>query len=238
MNLTLDESISLVSSIVQTIKNNDVEIILFPPFPFLKTVQDLIVSKTNFSVGAQNCSEYLSGEYTGEVSASIIKSIGCKYVLIGHSDRKQFSENSHKIRQRIHRALSHNLNVVLCIGESQDNREHNEHFEIIKEQINDMLSEFPADKTNSLIVAYEPIWAIGSGTSATPDQAQEMHAFIRKQLLNLFPSTVSESIPLLYGGSCNVKNSKELFLCPDIDGGLIGSASLRANDFCEIVKSF
>lgn len=240
MNKTLAEAIALTDEILKTTEAVDeVQKILFPPFPFISEVNKLLKGKASFYSGAQNCSEHSSGAYTGEVSASMIKSVGASYVLVGHSERRQyFGETNSQLTSKIKLALENNLSPVFCVGERLTERKTNAHFERVKSQITEVLSNFDKTQIKNIILAYEPVWAIGTGETATPEQAQEMHAFIRKTVGELFDKNISENIAILYGGSCNAQNAKELFACADVDGGLIGGASLKAEDFCKIIYSF
>lgn len=236
MNKTLSEAIELMSAIIKSPGDNSVTKIVFPPYPLISAVTSFIGASGNFFTGAQNCSEHASGAFTGEVSAAMIKSIGCKYVLIGHSERRQyFGETNSISAKKIKLALENKLQVIYCIGETLIERKANTHFEVVKTQLTEALQGI--DPTN-IVIAYEPVWAIGTGETATPAQAQEMHAHIRGCLKNLFNEAVAENTTILYGGSCNAQNASELFNCPDIDGGLIGGASLKADDFCKIIRSF
>ncbi len=240
MNTNLDEALSVVKSILKNQKeNSEVERIVFPPFPFLKEVGDILKNETNFFIGAQNCSQHMKGAYTGEVSAEMIHSVGCKYVLIGHSERRAyFDENTEVLKAKINQALAQNLKIIFCFGEKLTERKNNQHFVTVEAQLQGVLHDFPKGKTENLILAYEPVWAIGTGETATPQQAQEMHAFVRNKISQLFSKEVAASTVILYGGSCNAQNAAELFACMDVDGGLIGGASLKAEDFCKIAQSF
>lgn len=240
MNLNWLEAYDLVAAIKEKSKNMlDVEKIIFPAFPYLQMLNVVLKGETDFYVGAQNCSEHNKGAYTGEVSAAMIQSSGCSYVLVGHSERRSyFLETNEQLVSKINQALAHKLNVIFCFGEQLTERRSNSHFETVKTQVLEVLKHFPKDKTNQLVLAYEPVWAIGTGETASAQQAQEMHAFVRKTLTDLFGEEVSESISILYGGSCNAQNAKELFSGKDVDGGLIGGASLKADDFCAIMNSF
>lgn len=236
MNKTLSEAIELMSGILKNPGDNSVTKIVFPPYPVISAITNFVGASGSFSTGAQNCSEHASGAFTGEVSAAIIKSIGCKYVLVGHSERRQyFGETNAISSKKIKLALENKLNVIYCIGETLAERKANTHFDVVKTQLTEALQGI--DPTN-IFIAYEPVWAIGTGETATQAQAQEMHAHIRVCLKNLFNSDVANNTPILYGGSCNAQNAAELFACPDIDGGLIGGASLKADDFCKIIRSF
>ena len=236
MNKTLSEAIELVSAISKSPGDKSVTKIVFPPFPLISAVTNFIGATGGFYTGAQNCSEHASGAFTGEVSAAMLKSIGCKYVLVGHSERRQyFGETNVLASKKIKLALENNLKVIYCIGETLAERKENVHFDVVKKQLSEALQGLTIE---NVIIAYEPVWAIGTGETATPAQAQEMHAHIRTCLKNLFNAEVADSTSILYGGSCNAQNASELFACADIDGGLIGGASLKADDFCKIIRSF
>ncbi len=238
MNKNLSEAVSLTQEVLNSASQNNSIKIFFPAFPFIHTVSDLIKGKNDFFVGAQNCSEQNSGAFTGEVSASMLSSIGCSYVLVGHSERRQyFKETNELCSKKIIQALAQTIKPVYCIGETLEQRKNNTHFDIVKTQINEALGTLNSDQIKNIIIAYEPVWAIGTGETATPKQAQEMHAFIRTCIADLFGKTIADNCSILYGGSCNASNAKELFACTDIDGGLIGGASLKAEDFCKIIAS-
>jgi triosephosphate isomerase (TIM) len=240
MNMNLGESIDLIKGIISGSGKNDlVEKIVFPSFPLLKSVSDLLHNEADFFVGAQNCSEYIGGAYTGEVSCDMLQSIGCKYVLIGHSERRlYFNESNEQLILKINQALANQLKVIFCVGEKLQERKQVLHFETVKKQLCEVLDYFPKGKISQLVIAYEPVWAIGTGETATPIQTQEMHAFIRSVLINIFSEKAASEISILYGGSCNAQNATELFSCADVDGGLIGGASLKSTDFCKIINSF
>jgi triosephosphate isomerase len=214
------------------------EMVLCPPFPYLELATD-ITDESLISVSAQNVSNYASGAYTGEISASMLKSIGVKYSIVGHSERrKYFNETAELLKEKVDALLENEVQVIFCCGEQLEERESKIHFDIIKKQIEDSLFHLTEVEFENIIIAYEPVWAIGTGVTATADQAQEMHVFIRNLLKEKFNEVVAEDTPLLYGGSCNAKNARELFANPDVDGGLIGGASLKADDFYKIYKSF
>ena len=241
MNTGLEEALKLVSDIKAGTANGQGGIlkVIFPPFPFLKPVIDVLKNDDGFSAGAQNCSEHKQGAYTGEVSAQMIASTGCKYVLVGHSERRTyFKESSEQLVLKIEQALANDLAVIFCFGEHLEERKGGNHLEAVEQQLKEVLQHFPMDKVDQLILAYEPVWAIGTGETATPTQAQEMHAHVRKAVARIFSEPVATEMSILYGGSCNAQNAAELFACPDVDGGLIGGASLKASDFCKIVVSF
>ncbi|HOZ86831.1 MAG TPA: triose-phosphate isomerase, partial [Bacteroidia bacterium] len=240
MNTSAAEAEELVNAIVRGLKENPaVEKIVFPPFTFLEAVNNIVALEDNFFTGAQNCSEFAKGAYTGEISAAMLCSVGCNYVLVGHSERRTyFKESSRQLVLKIEQALLHDVKVIFCFGEQLADRKNNSHFEVVKTQLEEVLSGFSTEKTDQLVLAYEPVWAIGTGETATPAQAQEMHAFVRKTLTSIFSEQIASEMPILYGGSCNAQNAKDLFSCPDVDGGLIGGASLKAEDFCKITESF
>lgn len=241
MNKNLHEGIQLASEInklVETRSIEGVEIIIGTPFIHLSDVNK-IINKDKISVSAQNCAKETSGAYTGEISAEMIKSCGCKYVIIGHSERRSYyGETSPILVQKISRALENNLKVIFCIGEILEEREEKRHFEVIRQQLEDGLFHLNPDAIKEIIIAYEPVWAIGTGKTASSEQAQEMHAFIRMSLSEKYGSDISEEISILYGGSCKPSNAKELFANKDVDGGLIGGASLKAEDFIALTQSF
>ena len=236
MNKTLGEAIELTSLIMKSPGDSSVTKILFPPFPYISALSNFIGASGSFAIGAQNCSEHASGAYTGEVSASMLKSVGCKYVLVGHSERRQyFGETNPTSAKKIKLALENNLKVIYCVGETLAERKENIHFDIVRTQLTEALKNASPE---NITIAYEPVWAIGTGETATQSQAQEMHLYIRGCLKKIFNAEAADTISILYGGSCNPQNAKELFVCPDIDGGLIGGASLKAEDFGRIIRSF
>ena len=240
MNTNFNEALELLNFIqINSSSSPHVEKILFPPFAFIKSIKDALSITNNIKIGAQNCSEFNSGAYTGEVSADMLKSISCDYVLIGHSERRRyFNETSEQFILKIEQALLADLKIIFCFGENLEHRKSNSHFKIVKTQLNEVLSRLPKDKINQLVLAYEPVWAIGTGETASPVQAQEMHLYIRTVIAQMFSEELAQHISILYGGSCNSQNAKELFDCPDVDGGLIGGASLIGPEFCKIINSF
>ncbi len=240
MNTNFNEALELLNFIqINSTTSPYVEKILFPPFAFIKSIKDALSITNNIKIGAQNCSEFNSGAYTGEVSADMLKSISCDYVLIGHSERRRyFNETSEQFILKIEQALLADLKIIFCFGENLEHRKSNSHFNIVKTQLNEVLSRLPKDKINQLVLAYEPVWAIGTGETASPVQAQEMHLYIRTVIAQMFSEELAQHISILYGGSCNSQNAKELFNCPDVDGGLIGGASLIGPEFCKIINSF
>jgi len=240
MNKTLPEAEALVNAIVGGCKeDNTVTKIFFPPFLFVEKVAELLRGKNHFYAGAQNCHHLESGAYTGEVSATAIASCGAKYVLVGHSERRiYFHESPEELRQKTELAIKNKLIPIYCVGEKLNERKSNAYFHAVKKQIEDVIFRLSPEQMKGVMLAYEPVWAIGTGETATPEQAQEMHAFVRLAVAEKFGAAMAESTPVLYGGSCNAGNAKELFACPDVDGGLIGGASLKAEEFLSIINSF
>lgn len=237
MNLTKNEGLLLVEGVVNGMENSDVEVILGVPFPF---ISDAVsgVEGTEVSVAAQNCHQEENGAFTGEVSVEMLRSFDVKYCIVGHSERRQyFQEDDELINQKIKRLLEVGITPIYCCGESLDERESEKHFDVVENQIQSGLEGFQKDDLKKVIIAYEPVWAIGTGKTATPEQAQEMHNFIRTKLAQVLGDE-AERVPILYGGSVKPNNAKELFAQNDIDGGLIGGASLKASDFLEIIHSF
>lgn len=242
MNKTVEEAKTLASEIMGMVADEvtgDAKIIFCTPFPYLPVIKNLLGSNAKISVAAQNCSEHESGAYTGETSAAMLKSMDIPYVILGHSERRQyFGEDSALLAKKVDIALSHGLTPLFCCGEPLEVREKNEQDQLIKSQVAEALFHLDADTIKKVVIAYEPVWAIGTGKTASSQQAQEMHAVIRKQLTSKYGEAVAESISILYGGSVNAANAKELFACKDVDGGLVGGASLKSREFTEIIKSF
>ncbi len=189
-------------------------------------------------LSAQNCANHESGAYTGEVSAKMVASAGAEYVILGHSERREYyNETGEILREKISLALENGLSPIFCVGENLEQRENGNHFKVVEQEIKEVLYTLTPTQLEKVIVAYEPIWAIGTGKTATSAQAEEIHAHIREVLAEKF-GQLADEISILYGGSCKPSNAKELFAQPNIDGGLIGGASLKADDFIEIAKSF
>lgn len=242
MNLTFDEGQKLTSEIVNMYSQegiSDVHVVLNVPFPHIHPVKKLIGSVSRIGVGAQNCSDKEAGAFTGEVSAKIIKSFGADYVIIGHSERRgYFNEDNELLALKVKIALEHGLTPIFCCGESLDIREAGTHEPNVKFQLTQSLFDLSADEISKVVIAYEPIWAIGTGKTATSDQAQEMHQALRRHLSSKYGKEVAQEISILYGGSMNAGNASDLLSKPDVDGGLIGGASLKSKDFLEIIKSY
>ena len=237
MNKTATEAAALVTEIKRDVFDVDnVDILVCPPFTALAVVGD-VIRDSNVSLGAQNMYFEDKGAYTGEVSTTMLKDCGCTHVIIGHSERRTiFNESDETINKKVKKALEADLIPVLCIGEKLKEREANKTFEVITNQLEGDLADIDSDNMKKIIVAYEPVWAIGTGKTATSEQAQEAHAFIRNLIKEKYDSSVADGIIILYGGSMKPANVEELISQPDVDGGLIGGASLEAASFVELVK--
>lgn len=242
MNKTLPEAQSLAKEVASHWEGKQaagVELILAPTSLMVSSVVDEVNGVNQLYVAAQNCSDRDAGAYTGEVSAAMVASTGADYVILGHSERRAyFGENNHVLAEKVNRTLEADLGPIYCCGESLEERREGRHFEVIENQIAQALFHLSADQLSKVVIAYEPIWAIGTGETASPEQAQEVHAFIRKLLVESYGEDLGQAMPILYGGSCKPGNAKELFAQEDIDGGLIGGASLNASDFIAIANSF
>lgn len=239
MNTTVPQGIELAKEVVALGKEvKDCELVIAPPFTHLAGVAE-VVKGSKVALAAQNCADHTSGAYTGEVSVDMIDSIGCTYCILGHSERRQYyGETDEKLVVKVNLALEKNIKPILCVGENLQEREAGKHFEIVENQIKNVLYTLTAEQVKNIVVAYEPVWAIGTGKTATADQAQEIHACIRKCIADKFGAELAEEITILYGGSCKPSNAKELFAQKDIDGGLIGGAALKAPDFIAIAQSY
>jgi triosephosphate isomerase (TIM) len=241
MNKTFVEAEELITGIADKLEETDLgnrEVILCPPFLYLELATD-IAEEGNFSVGAQNMNDHESGAYTGEISGTMLSSLEVGYCIIGHSERRKYFGESHELLARkLDQALTFSLRPIFCCGELLPEREAGKHFDIVKNQLEESLFHLNESEFASVIIAYEPVWAIGTGVNATSDQAQEMHAYIRGLIKGRYSQQAADETSILYGGSCNAKNAKEIFSMPDVDGGLIGGASLDADEFIRIVQSF
>jgi len=239
MNLQYDEALELINEITDLtfgLNDENISIVIAPAFPYLKDAAELVLSFSHLSIAAQNCANKDKGAFTGEVSVSMLQSIGVEYVIIGHSERRlYYGETNETVKQKIDLALSNNIKPIVCVGESLDERNTTKHFEIVKSQITECTKHLSPEQFVNVIIAYEPVWAIGTGLTATPAQAQEMHSFIRETISNNNGVAVANNCSILYGGSCNENNAKELFTCMDIDGGLIGGASIKVDSFYSII---
>jgi len=241
MNKLMDEAVALTSELVNMANDevqNDVKVILCPPAIYLTTINKYIETAPNFSLAAQNCSDKISGAFTGEISAAMLKSIGVEYVLIGHSERRQyFSESNSLLAEKVNTALANGVSPIFCCGESLDQRQNEDFIGFVKNQISESLFHLTEEQLLSVIIAYEPIWAIGTGLTASAEQAQDMHAALRSHLAEKYGETVASEISILYGGSVTAASAAELFASPDIDGGLVGGASLKSREFINIIKA-
>ena len=241
MNIDLEKGIQLFNEIQQLLKEEvkaDQEVIICPPYTHLSSLSQIVDPNTNLSIGAQNCHQADSGAFTGEVSASIIASAGASYVIIGHSERRlYFAESNSLLAQKLDVVLKNGLSPIFCIGETLEQRNSETYFEVIKEQITEASFHLQGADYRKMVLAYEPVWAIGTGLTASPEQAQEIHSFIRNLLADKYDQDLANNMTILYGGSCNPKNAAELFAKADIDGGVIGGASLKAQDFVDIIKA-
>lgn len=242
MNTTFEEAENLINNILeeQEAVNINCDVVICPPALFLELASDYSNDfEGAISIGAQNVSEHEKGAYTGEISASMLASMSIDYCIVGHSERrKYFGETSQQLALKVERLLENAIRPIFCCGEQLDEREAGNHFDVVKKQIEEALFHLNKDEFGNIVLAYEPVWAIGTGKTATAAQAQEMHAFIRNLLMSKYGEEVANDTTILYGGSCNAKNAKELFANPDVDGGLIGGASLKAKDFIAIANSF
>lgn len=240
MNNDLDESRKLVEEINSALGNDDLncDVIIAPPYVNLNEVS-LLLENSKVKLSAQNCSSEDSGAYTGEISPKMLKSVGCEYVILGHSERRAYyGEKSSILDKKVNIALKNKLTVIFCIGERLLEREKNEHFKVIESQLSETVFNLSEEDFSTIIIAYEPVWAIGTGVTASSEQAQEMHAFIRGLIEKRYGAKVAQNTSILYGGSCKPTNAEELFSNKDVDGGLIGGAALKADDFVGIIKAF
>lgn len=240
MNTTVPEGVALAKDVVAKSAEvpAGVKLIVATPFPHLYPVNE-VVAGTRVSLSAENCADKEKGAYTGEVSAAMLASVGCEYTILGHSERRQYyGETDAKLVEKTKLALANGLKVILCVGENLEEREAGKHFDVCRTQIENVLYNFTAEDMKNIVVAYEPVWAIGTGKTATSEQAEEIHAYIREVIAAKFGKEVAEGTSILYGGSCKPSNAKELFAQKDIDGGLIGGAALKADDFIGIALSF
>jgi len=240
MNLNLQEGVALATELNETLKNEkaNCEVIICTPFIHLAKVADCI-DQNVLKLGAENCADKEKGAYTGEVSAEMVKSTGAQYVILGHSERRQYyNETAEILREKVLLALKNNLKVIFCIGETLEEREANKQNEVVKAELEGSVFNLTKDEFANIVIAYEPIWAIGTGKTATAEQAEEIHAYIRSLVAEHYDSETADNTSILYGGSCKASNAPELFGKPDIDGGLIGGASLKAADFKGIIDAW
>ncbi|MCC8038552.1 MAG: triose-phosphate isomerase [Bacteroidales bacterium] len=241
MNTTLEEGVQLakeVNEALATTMGVKCDVVICVPFTHLAIINQ-VIDKNRLGLGAENCADHLKGAYTGEVSAPMVASTGANYVILGHSERRQYyGETPEILKTKVNLALEEGLTPIFCIGEVLEQREDGSYLDVVKAQIEESLFDLDAEQFGKLILAYEPVWAIGTGKTATDDQAQEMHAFIRKVIADKYGKEVADNTSILYGGSCKPSNAAQLFAKPDVDGGLIGGASLKCADFMGIVNAF
>ena len=239
MNLTFEEADDLTIAIQEAIAdyNLQTEVVICPPLPYLELVTDL-AEESNFYAGAQNCSQFDNGAYTGEVSAKMLASLGVEFCIVGHSERrKYFNETNEVIAQKVDRLMEQQLIPVVCCGETLEERKAGKHFDVVEKQVKETLFHLKKEDFEHVVIASEPVWAIGTGETATPAQAVEMHKFIRSLVEKKYGTEIAYNTYILYGGSCNAKNAIELLANEDIDGGLIGGASLKSGDFVTIIEA-
>ena len=238
MNKTLQEGVALATELKSIVKNPNCDVIVGTPFIHLATVAELLKGSP-IAVAAENCADHASGAYTGEVSAAMVKSTGASYVIIGHSERRAYYGETYAIlKEKVQLALANGLRPIFCVGEVKEEREAGRQNEVVKAQLEGSLFGLTAEEFAKVVIAYEPVWAIGTGLTATPEQAQEMHSHIRGLVAAKYGREIADGCSILYCGSCNAKNAASLFANPDIDGGLIGGASLKAEDFKAIIDAF
>ena len=239
MNTTLSSAITLAEQIAAKQLPKDVTAVLCVPSVFALKVGKIIEGNPSLKLGAQNCHHELSGAYTGETSVDMLQSVGVQYVIVGHSERREYqNESSEVLVKKINLLLSKGMTPIYCCGEPLSIREKNRQNSAVAKQIKNDLFHLSAEEMAKIVVAYEPIWAIGTGLTASPEQAQEMHNFIRRTIKKQFGNDIAKNISILYGGSANAGNAKTLFGQKDVDGGLIGGASLKADDFATIIGSY
>lgn len=240
MNTNLQEGVALAKEINEALKaaQPKCDVIIAVPFTHLASI-NAVIDPAKLGLGAENCANHKSGAYTGEVSAPMVASTGATYVILGHSERRQYyGETSEILKEKVALALENNLTPIFCIGEVLEERENGTYNEVVKKQIEEALFNLSAEDFDKIILAYEPVWAIGTGKTATDDQAEDMHAFIRGVIADRYGKEVAENTSILYGGSCKPSNAPQLFAKPDVDGGLIGGASLECGSFMGIVNAF
>ena len=240
MNLTIQQAETLLEEILKTTHTlKDSQLVVFAvPFPYLVQANEIIHNRKNMFIAAQNCYSVKSGAYTGEVSAEMLQSIGIKYVVLGHSEKRQyFSESNQMLGDKVKVALEFGLRPIFCCGEPLPVREAGNQNAFVEQQLKESLFDLAAEQIQEIVIAYEPIWAIGTGRTASSEQAQEMHAHLRKLLENRYGAVVADNLPILYGGSVKGNNAKDLFSQPDVDGGLVGGASLIASEFNQIIDA-
>lgn len=240
MNATYQQAESLINEVLQAkIKLKDHQLVIFAvPFPYLIMANSVIAREHNYYIAAQNCHHQPSGAYTGEVSAEMLKSISIKYCIVGHSERREyFHETNTQLAEKVNVLLKYDIIPIFCCGEPLEVREAGKQEQHVETQVRESLFHLKADDIARIVIAYEPIWAIGTGKTASTEQAQEMHAFIRSVIEKKYGGDIASQVSILYGGSVKPSNAKEIFAAPDVDGGLVGGASLIAKDFIQIIKA-
>ncbi len=238
MNKTFDEGLELAQQITNKAKNASCKVVMASPYIHLHALRQVIGKSDTVFLAAQNCHHETKGAYTGEISVEMLKSIGVDYVLVGHSERRAYNQEDHKmLAKKVNLVLQAGLKVIFCCGEPLTVRQDNAHIQHVKRQLRESLFHLYESEFDRVVIAYEPVWAIGTGETASPEQAQEMHKAIRRMVENSYSEACAQATTLLYGGSCKPSNAKELFSQPDVDGGLIGGASLKADDFMAIINS-
>ncbi len=238
MHKNAEETEDLLNALIDKLPTDrEAEVIVAPTFINLASAVDHL-EFTNIGVAAQNMHEAESGAYTGEISADMLKSVGVTTVILGHSERRSiFNETDAMLAFKVDKALQHQMRVIFCFGEELKDRQNKQHFNVVENQLRDGLFHIDKASWENIVLAYEPVWAIGTGETASPDQAQEMHEFIRETVRKAFGSSIAEDVSILYGGSVKPENAREIFSKPDVDGGLIGGAALKADDFAAIVNA-
>ena len=237
MNNGLSETIELINDLNQNLSDSDVKVMIAPSYPFLKTAVDQ-VGDGSIEVISQNINDNKSGAYTGEVSIDMLNSIGVNTTLIGHSERRAYyNEDDALLLKKINLALESNMDIIFCFGEELKDRKSNSYFDIVKAQLENTVMKLEPNSWKNIVLAYEPVWAIGTGETASAEQAQEIHKFVRNCISEHFSSEIANNVPILYGGSVKPSNAVEIFNKKDVDGGLIGGAALNAHDFVEIIKA-
>ena len=238
MYKTIDESIELVNLLKRSLVDiNEIEIVVCPPFTSLSDVREAIMD-TNIKLGAQDCYWEKEGAFTGEVSCTMLKSAGCAYVIIGHSERRQyFGETNETVNKKAKAALKEGLKPIICVGERIEERKAGKTFDVVKDHVTNSLAGLTRDEMQKVVIAYEPVWAIGTGLTATKEQAEEVHKYIRELLKKMYDADLANAVRIQYGGSVKPENIKELILQEDVDGALVGGASLKADSFSQIVKN-
>ncbi len=238
MNNDLAQTEALITDLKKQVQTSDAEIMVAPVFTNLYKAFETLKGNA-IEVISQNMHYAANGAYTGEISATMLKSVGIQTVILGHSERRAyFNETDELLSQKVDAALENDIRVIFCFGEELDDRKSGKHFDVVESQIKKALFHLPETAWSKLVLAYEPVWAIGTGETASPEQAQEMHAFIRKTILDKYNKNIAQQVSILYGGSVKPGNAKEIFSNPDVDGGLIGGAALNAEDFFAIVNAF